>query len=207
MRLYVASSDTGDSGMDELLVGNTPDVARRLIGCLLTTRVHGATTSVRLSEVEAYGGSDDPASHAYGGPTERNRSMFLAPGHLYVYLSYGIHQLVNIVTGPEGEPGAVLLRAGVPIEGNAVMQHRRGRTDHLADGPGKLAQALGLTLAHDGLSLDEASVTLVPPTRIPHVHATPRIGISKAVERPWRFVPTDTAVADATHSRCTLVPR
>lgn len=193
--------------MDGLLVGDTPDVARRLIGCLLTTRVQGATTSVRLSEVEAYGGSDDPASHAYGGPTERNRSMFLAPGHLYVYLSYGIHQLVNIVTGPEGEPAAVLLRAGVPIEGSEVMQRRRGRSDHLADGPGKLAQALGLTLAHDGLSLDDAGVSLMAPPTVHPVRATPRIGISKAVERPWRFIATDTTVTDVAHTRCTLVPR
>ncbi len=114
--------------------------------------------------------------------------MFLAAGHLYVYLSYGIHQLVNIVTGPEGEPGAVLLRAGVPIDGLATMQQRRGRADHLTDGPGKLAQALGLTLDHDGLWLGEASVSLSPPTNMPRINATARIGITKAVERRWRFV-------------------
>ncbi len=174
--------------MDDLVAGTALDVAPRLIGCLLTTRIHGVSTSVRLIEVEAYGGSDDPASHAYGGPTERNRSMFLAAGHLYVYLSYGIHQLVNIVTGPEGEPGAVLLRAGVPIDGLATMQQRRGRADHLTDGPGKLAQALGLTLDHDGLWLGEGSVSLSPPTNMPRINATARIGITKAVERRWRFV-------------------
>ena len=193
--------------MDELFVGGAGDVAPRLIGCLLTTRVHGVVTSVRLSEVEAYGGSDDPASHAYGGPTERNRSMFLAAGHLYVYLSYGIHQLVNIVTGPEGHPAAVLLRAGEPVEGLAVMLQRRGRGDHLTDGPGKLAQALGLTLDHDGLRLKDAAVSVAPPTNVPPVRATPRIGISKAVERPWRFVPADTTATDVVDTRCTLVPR
>ncbi|VAV89587.1 DNA-3-methyladenine glycosylase II [hydrothermal vent metagenome] len=193
--------------MDDLVAGTALDVAPRLIGCLLTTRIRGVATSVRLIEVEAYGGSDDPASHAYGGPTERNRSMFLAAGHLYVYLSYGIHQLVNIVTGPEGDPGAVLLRAGEPVEGHTVMKQRRGRGDHLTDGPGKLAQALGLTLTHDGISLDDGRISLTPPPSIHPVRATPRVGISKAVERPWRFVQADTAAPDVTHTRCTLVPR
>ncbi len=193
--------------MDDLVAGTALDVAPRLIGCLLTTRIRGVVTSVRLIEVEAYGGSDDPASHAYGGPTERNRSMFLASGHLYVYLSYGIHQLANIVTGPEGEPGAVLLRAGVPIDGLAAMQQRRGRGDHLSDGPGKLAQALGLTLDHDGLRLDDDSVSLSPPTYTPRIAATPRIGITKAVERPWRFVMADPLRPAPDKGRCTLVSR
>ncbi len=124
-----------------------------------------------------------------------------------MYLSYGIHQLVNIVTGPEGEPAAVLLRAGEPVEGHTVMKQRRGRGDHLTDGPGKLAQALGLTLTHDGISLDDGRISLTPPPSIHPVRATPRIGISKAVERPWRFVQADTAAPDVTHTRCTLVPR
>ncbi|MCL1598359.1 MAG: DNA-3-methyladenine glycosylase [Actinomycetia bacterium] len=193
--------------MGGLLIGDTLEVAPRLIGCILTTCIEGVTTSVRLTEVEAYGGSDDPASHAYGGLTARNRSMFLPQGHLYVYLSYGIHDLINIVTGAQGEPGAVLLRAGDPIEGRTVMEQRRGRTDRLTDGPGKLARALGLTLAHDGLRLDEASVSLIRPTTAPRILATPRIGITKASERPWRFVPATPTVTDAGHGRCTLVAR
>ena len=193
--------------MDDLLVGSALDVAPRLIGCLLTTRINGAVTSVRLSEVEAYGGSDDPASHAYGGATSRNHSMFLAQGHLYVYLSYGIHQLVNIVTGPEGDPGAVLLRAGQPLQGINVMERRRWRSDHLSDGPGKLAQALGLTLDHDGLCLEDAAVSLTPPSHAPGIVATPRIGITRAADRPWRFLIRDLTCADADSRRCTLDER
>ncbi len=174
--------------MNDLLGGSPLEVAPKLIGAVLATVIDGERTAVRLTEVEAYGGSDDPASHAYGGPTARNASMFLAAGHLYVYRSYGIHELVNVVTGPEGVPGAVLLRAGIPLEGVDVMERRRGRRDHLTDGPGKLGRALGITLHHDGLALGEGPVTLHPPVETCEVNATPRIGITRATDRPWRFV-------------------
>jgi DNA-3-methyladenine glycosylase len=188
----VSSEERREDAVLDFLIDTPGDVAPCLIGSLLTTIIDGAVTSVRLTEVEAYGGADDPASHAYRGRTVRNRSMFLPAGHLYVYRSYGIHDLVNIVTGPEGEPGAVLLRAGDPIEGRAVMERRRRRRDHLTDGPGKLAQALGLTMNHDGIRLNDGPVAMTPRTTTLKILATPRIGITRAVERPWRFVPATT---------------
>jgi len=184
----VSSERRREGEVLDLLTGTALDVAPRLIGSTLTTTIDGDVTSVCLTEVEAYGGASDPASHAYRGFTARNRSMFLVAGHLYVYRSYGIHNLVNVVTGPEGEPGAVLLRAGEPIEGRPVMERRRRRRDHLADGPGKLAQALGLTLVHDGCRLNEGAVSLTPGSKMRPVRATPRVGITKATERHWRFV-------------------
>ena len=140
--------------------------------------------------MEAYGGVDDPASHAWRGPTKRNRSMFLGSDRLYVYR---IHQVVcaNVVIGPVGEPGAILIRGGTPVEGVDIMVGRRGRRDHLADGPGKLCQALGITIDDDGVLLGRASGIWLeagePPAR---VQATSRIGISRASERCWRFVAT-----------------
>jgi DNA-3-methyladenine glycosylase len=146
-------------------------------------------TEVTLTEVEAYGGRGDPASHAHRGETARNRSMFGPPGTLYVYRSYGVHWCVNITTGLKGEGQAVLLRSGVPTEGRSLMIERRRRADHLADGPGKLAQALGITGEDDGTNvLGDSRVRLLPGTAPGRIVATPRVGISKATGRPWRFV-------------------
>ena len=133
-------------------------------------------------------GADDPASHAFRGLTDRTAPMFLPGGVIYVYLSYGIHACVNIVTGPEGQAQAVLLRGGEPVEGASTMAERRGRADHLTDGPGKLGQALGLTTEHSGIPIDGDRIELrrgAPPASF---IATPRVGITKAVDRPWRFV-------------------
>ena len=155
----------------------------------LRTEFGGRVTEVLLTEVEAYGGSDDAASHAYKGPTERNRSMFGPPGTLYVYRSYGVHWCANVATGPKGTGRAVLLRGGEPLEGKAAMQQRRGRADQLTDGPGKLAQALGIDGSHDGTDLLAGPVRLLPRViEVPSIVATPRVGITKAKERPWRFV-------------------
>ena len=165
------------------------EVARWLIGCLVRTTVGGQATAVRLTEVEAYAGDLDPASHAFRGRTARNEAMFGPPGTLYVYRSYGIHWCANVVVRSEGVAHAVLMRAGVPTEGRDVMRLRRGREDHLTDGPGKLCQALGITGDHDGTSVLDGPVRLSPAGRTQvRVEATPRIGISKAVDRPWRFV-------------------
>jgi len=115
--------------------------------------------------------------------------MFGPPGTLYVYRSYGIHWCANVVVREVGVAHAVLLRAGVPIEGVDVMKLRRGREDHLTDGPGKLCQALGITGDHDGTSVVDGRVQLCAARTGPEdVAATPRVGISKAVDRPWRFV-------------------
>jgi DNA-3-methyladenine glycosylase len=178
---------SGGTGLP--LAGAVTKAAPALLGCRLGTSLDGEVTEVIITEVEAYGGADDPASHAFGGPTPRNGSMFGPPGTLYVYRAYGIHWCLNVVTGPEGHPAAVLVRAGTPVTGIRVMERRRGRTDHLADGPGKLAQALGVTGDHDGSSVFDGPVRLAagdPPSG--EVVATPRIGIGQAVDRPWRFV-------------------
>lgn len=164
------------------------EAAPLLLGRRLETGIGGAVTAVALTEVEAYMGPDDPASHAYRGPTPRNASMFGPPGTLYVYRSYGIHWCMNVTCGPEGVPQAVLLRGGEPIDGIEVMEERRGRTSHLANGPGKLCQALGVSGVHDGTSVLEGPVLLGEQVIDGEIVATPRIGISRAVEREWRWV-------------------
>jgi len=172
----------------EFLAGPSWEVAPQLIGWRLETRFQGVTTAVMLTEVEAYD-QTDPASHSYRGPTNRAKVMFRPPGRLYVYRSYGLHWCANVVTGPEGHGAAVLLRAGVPLEGVEQMVRRRGRATNLCDGPGKLTEALGITGDHNGLDLtDDDSVRLLPTGESLTVLATPRIGITKAVEKPWRFV-------------------
>jgi DNA-3-methyladenine glycosylase len=174
----------------QLLEGSVFEVAQRLLGARIRTAFDGRITEVALTEVEAYAGGDDPASHAYGGRTDRNAVMFGAPGTLYVYRSYGIHWCMNIVVGDPGLPHAVLLRGGMVTEGRGIIEQRRGRHDHLTDGPGKLCQALGVTGEHDGTSTLDGPVLLIPG-ELPagaRIVATPRIGISKAVEEPWRYV-------------------
>jgi DNA-3-methyladenine glycosylase len=145
----------------------------------------------RIVEVEAYR-SDDPASHSFRGPTARNATMFGPGGLLYVYFTYGMHYCANVVTGPEGDGQAVLLRAVVPCRGIDVMRNRRGgRPDQtLADGPGKLCQAFGLDRTHDGLDLCTSAEAFVvddgtPPPSDPLVGG--RIGIRHAQEHPWRW--------------------
>lgn len=166
------------------------EVAPELLGWRFETRFGGVVTAVALTEVEAYD-QTDPASHSHRGETARTAAMFAAPGHLYVYRSYGVHWCMNVVTGPPGHGAAVLLRAGRPLEGAEAMARRRGRHDHLADGPGKLTQALGIDGTHDGLYLlASEEVRLIPTRGAPDVVATPRIGITKAAETPWRFVAT-----------------
>ena len=171
------------------LTGPVERAARRLLGCRLVTGF-GECTAVMIEEVEAYGGADDPASHAYRGRTARNASMFGPAGTLYVYRSYGIHWCANIAAGPAGRGEAVLIRGGRVVEGRETAERRRGRPDHLADGPGKLTQALGITGEHDGGSVFTGPVRLEPgPSPDPaSVHATPRIGITKEADRLWRFL-------------------
>lgn len=175
----------------ELLEGRVQDVAPRLLNTLLA--VDGRVG--RIVEVEAYGAEDDPASHAAKGSTPRNASMFCGPGTLYVYRSYGMHWCANVVTGSVGRASAVLIRALEPVAGVEEMWVRRPRVRRpidLANGPGKLCAALGITGDHDGGDLlDERSPVRwltdgTPPPR--EVLRTPRIGISRAVDRLWRFV-------------------
>ncbi|HVR34014.1 MAG TPA: DNA-3-methyladenine glycosylase [Acidimicrobiia bacterium] len=181
--------------MRDLLAAAAPEVAPLLLGSVLTTRLDGRETSVVIVEVEAYTPSD-PASHSYRGPTERNRSMYGAPGTLYVYRSYGVHWCVNISTGAVGEGSAVLIRAGAVHTGQDVMAERRGRRTHLCDGPGKLAQALGIDDSFDGAdSLDPSAPVRLTPGSPLRATATPRIGISRAVDVPWRWVAVEPVLS------------
>lgn len=170
-----------------LLAGDVLDVAPRLLGASLT---HAGVT-VRLTEVEAYAGSDDPGSHAYRGPTPRTRVMFGPPGHLYAYFSYGMHVCANVVTGREGTASAVLLRAGEVVDGVDLARERRATTRErdLARGPANLCRALGIGLDLDGTDLSRGPVRLVlaaapDPGR---VSTGPRVGLRGAPDRPWRF--------------------
>ena len=172
----------------ELLDRPVLEVAPHLLGWRVRTAIDGEVTEIELTEVEAYAGAADPASHAYRGPTRRNRSMFGGAGTLYVYRSYGVHWCANIVTGPPGSGEAVLLRGGVPTEGADVMIRRRGRAKPLAIGPGNLCRALAIDAGHDGTSVIDGSVRLLPGTPPDRLLATPRVGISVATEHQWRFV-------------------
>jgi DNA-3-methyladenine glycosylase len=164
------------------------EVARDLVGC--TVR-HGATAGV-IVETEAYHHSE-PACHAYVGLTPRTTTLYGPPGVAYVYRSYGIHALLNAVCEPEGEGAAVLIRALEPLDGVAEMRARRGphmRPEDLCSGPGKLTQALGIGLELNGTSLLDGPIRFGPPVaERPQVELAvgPRIGITKAVELPWRF--------------------
>jgi DNA-3-methyladenine glycosylase len=159
-------------------------VAPDLIGATLLVNGVGGV----IVEVEAYHHTD-PAAHSYGGQTARNAVMFGPPGVAYVYRSYGIHWCVNFVCEGEGSASAVLIRALEPTEGLAAMRRRRGATDErqLCSGPGKLCKALGVTSKHNGLPLDRAPFELRARMRKPDIVVGPRIGISKAVEQPWRY--------------------
>lgn len=177
------------TALTELLQRPVLDVARGLLGARLRSKIGGTVTEVVVTEVEAYDGGNDPASHAYRGETPRNHSMFQRAGTLYVYRSYGIHWCMNVVVGPKGDPAAVLLRGGTAVVGASTMARRRGRQDHLTDGPGKLCQALGVTGAVDGsYLLGRGPLRLLRGEAAPAFAATPRVGITKAVDRPWRFV-------------------
>ena len=156
-------------------------VAAELIGCTLNVGVTGGV----IVETEAYR-PDDPASHSFSGETKRNRVMFGPPGRAYVYRSYGIHWCFNTVSVAGS---AVLIRAIEPISGIEEMRERRGvsETRLLCSGPGRLCQALGIDGTFDGLQLDRAPFTLRAPENAPKISVGKRIGISKAVDQPWRF--------------------
>ncbi len=169
-------------------------VAPRLLNKLLTT---ADGRSGRIVEVEAYHGAEDPASHAYRGPTARNLVMFGPPGHLYVYRSYGLHWCANVVCGPPGDAQAVLLRALDPVAGLVLMRQARWRNQRHRDdrdlcrGPGRLCQALGIDRTQDGADLTTAGAGVwvaddgSPPPADPLI--TGRVGLSVATDRPWRF--------------------
>ncbi|HEX9599706.1 MAG TPA: DNA-3-methyladenine glycosylase [Gaiellaceae bacterium] len=160
------------------------EIAPELIGATLLFDGVGGV----IVELEAYD-HEDPAAHGYRGRTERNRSMFGPPGHAYVYRSYGVHWCLNFVCEPEGVANAVLIRALEPTQGLEAMRVRRGTENErlLCAGPGRLCQALGITHEHDGLPLDRAPFELRARDEEPEIVRGPRIGITKAADRPWRY--------------------
>ena len=166
-------------------------VAPDLLGARLVSTVDGRRAAGIIVEVEAYIGPGDPASHAAAriGRTRRNASMFGSPGTAYVYLSYGLHWCLNVVTGAIGDPCAVLLRAVDPIEGLGVMAARRGRERDLASGPGRLGQAFGITDALNMHDLSSPPLRLLPgwPTPPESIDVSPRVGLSRAQDWPLRF--------------------
>jgi DNA-3-methyladenine glycosylase len=159
-------------------------VAPELVG--VTLLVDGAGGPI--VEVEAYD-HEDPAAHGFRGKTQRNASMFGPPGHAYVYRSYGIHWCLNFVCEAEGVASAVLIRALEPTQGIEHMRRRRGLENPrtLCAGPGRLCQALGIAREHDGLALDEPPFELLPRSGQPELAIGPRIGITQAADRPWRY--------------------
>jgi len=178
-------------------------LAPLLLGAVLVSDVGGKRVAVRLTEVEAYEGADDPASHAFRGSTARTAVMFGPAGHLYCYFTYGMHWCANIVCGVDGFASAVLLRAGEIVDGTDVAAQRRPAARQprdLARGPARLASALALNRATDGVDLCAAKspVRLVsmPSRRPSRVEVGPRVGISQATERPWRFwLPDEPSVS------------
>ena len=178
----------------EQLAVDVLDAARLLLGCHLLADTSDGEVAVRLVEVEAYRGADDPAAHSYRGRTARNAVMFGPPGCLYVYFVYGLHFCANISCLPDGDAGAVLLRAGEVVSDLGVARRRRPTARsaaELARGPARLASLLGLRREHNGVDVtDPASpVRLLPGEPMPatQVLAGPRVGVAAAQDRPWRF--------------------
>ena len=178
----------------------TLDVAADLLGKVLVHRTRAGVTSGLIVEVEAYIGESDPACHAAPGPTKRNAPMYGPPGHAYVYLNYGVHPLVNVVTEQERSPAAVLIRALEPLDGIALMRARRRRSrtvrhrkpapipDHaLCRGPGNVTHAMGITLKETGIDLLGEKLYIEDRGyRLERIAWSTRIGISVGAERPWR---------------------
>lgn len=165
-------------------------VAPQLLGKVLARETSDGLVRGRIVEVEAYTGESDPGSHAYRGPTPRNRVMFGPPGHVYVYISYGTHFCMNVVTDTMGIAGAVLLRALEPLSGIEIMEANRGRKRlvDLCDGPGKLCQAFGITLAENGEDLGGDRMWIENDGFVAEaVETSTRVGLSNGRELPLRF--------------------
>ncbi len=170
--------------------GDTLDVAQRLLGSSLVRMLNGKRVSGRIVEVETYLGSEDPASHAYRGMTARNMVMFGEPGHAYVYFTMGMHWCLNVTTERPGKAGAVLIRAIEPREGVKLMLLRRGLRplEELANGPAKLTEALGIDGNLNGEDMVRSrKLFLERGTSVRSVGTSSRIGISRGVDRQWRF--------------------
>lgn len=195
-------SGHGDEGrLDrDVFAGPTLAVARGLLGCVLVAERAGGRTSGRIVETEGYLGAGDPASHAARLRSGRVAAMWGPPGIAYVYRSYGLHAMLNVVTEPAGTTGAVLIRALGPLEGIALMRERRGvEADRLlCSGPGRLCQALGIGLDDHGTDLVASDWLWIAPGPAPAaVSAGGRIGVSRGGEAPWRFFETGSRYVSA----------
>jgi DNA-3-methyladenine glycosylase len=176
----------------DLLARPAIEVAPTLLGAVLSSSVDGLEVTVRITEVEAYEGMQDPASHAFRGRTKRNAVMFGEAGHLYCYFVYGMHWCANITCGAGKTPAAVLLRAAEIVEGEQAARHRTATalsTAKLASGPARLARCLGLSGEHTGIDLLSVSsaVRLHSLGRAGRYLTGPRVGVAAAAEHPWRF--------------------
>ena len=179
-------------------------VAFELIGCLLCHRTPAGVISGRIVETEAYMGLNDPASHAFAGPTGRARVFWQGPGIAYVYLIYGVHLCFNVITSSGEDVGGVLVRALEPVQGVSLMKQNRGIDDisRLTDGPGKITRALKITLADNGRDVTAGNLIIArfrPPSR---VCLTPRIGITRAKEAPLRFFDSDSTFISRPETPC-----
>lgn len=174
----------------DFLDGSSVDVARMLLGCLIVRDLPQGQSIVRIVEVEAYH-QDDAASHSYRGETARTRTMFGPSGHLYVYFTYGMHYCCNVVTGGVGVGAGVLIRAVEPIEGEGILalnrNHQRGA--NITNGPAKLCQAMAVDISLNGHDLRSSPMRLVTgqPIQSGQIIVSQRIGISRDVDRLWRF--------------------
>jgi len=171
---------------------HTPVVAKKLLGRYLVRETVEGRIVAKIVEVEAYRGSDDPASHAYRGETERNQLMFGNPGFAYVYFIYGNHHCLNVTTEPKGTPNAVLIRAGEVIDGlELARKNRKAKSlTHLSNGPGKLTKALNISKIHNGLDLtvqDKLHICRPETAESFETMISDRIGIRVGGEKPWRF--------------------
>jgi DNA-3-methyladenine glycosylase len=175
--------------LSEILNLDSVEAAPLLLGWIICRRLPEGVVKLKIVETEAYH-QNDPASHSFSGLTKRTAPMFKQSGHIYVYFTYGMHYCLNLVTGPEGEGQAVLLRAGEPIEGmELMMKNRNTSKNNISNGPGKLAQAIGIKdTSLSGEKLNKSSIWLEPVAdEQPKYITSKRIGISKAVDQPWRF--------------------
>ncbi len=205
-----AGPPSAEAPDESFYVRPAEDVAPELLGMRLVSTLDGRRAEGVIVEVEAYLGLSDPASHAAAriGRTRRNATMFGRSGLAYVYRSYGIHWCLNVVTGAEGDPCAVLVRAMDPVAGMDVMRDRRGRSSDLGSGPGRVGQALGVTGALDGHDLSSPPLRLAGgwPVEPSSIGVSPRIGISRAVEWPLRFYVLGNASVSRDWGRGSLVP-
>lgn len=181
-----------NSSLQSILKQDSLSAAPQLLGWVLCRQLPAGLVKLKIVETEAYH-QDDPASHSSHGLTKRTAPMFEAGGHIYVYFTYGMHYALNIVVGQKGVGEGVLIRAGEPLEGIEIMRQNRGVEDikKLASGPGKLAQALGITdTSISGKILNKLSIYLEEPQQpvnAKDIVASPRVGVSRAADLPWRF--------------------